>query len=215
MREVTGLGRRQPDGGKVVKLRKQLGIKQEDLAQRAGMSVRHLREIERRNKAAAGTHITAIATALQVPPHEITLPASNAMSPDEDGRFRVKLKAVRSAHVLSSLAELAGQYTWHLSVDPTRATAKDMQQLLRIIRRLVERGSVTDEFDIDSATGQRADPPKDFGVITRLARLQELINALLKRGVGVLVGMHFNKETILEIQFVPRVVESVSRGIAP
>jgi transcriptional regulator with XRE-family HTH domain len=96
MREVTGLGRRQPDGGKIVKLRKQLEMKQEDLAERANMSVRTLREIERKNKSVPGTTITAIAAALKVPPHEITLPASNETTPDEDGRFRVKLKAVRS-----------------------------------------------------------------------------------------------------------------------
>ena len=47
MGEVMGLGTRQPDGGKVVKLRKQLEMKQEELAERARISVRHLRSLAR------------------------------------------------------------------------------------------------------------------------------------------------------------------------
>lgn len=232
MGEVIGLGRRRPDGGKVVKLRKRLGMKQEELAERAHVSVRHLREIERTNRSVPGTTITAIATVLKVSPDEITLPVSNETTPDEYDRTQLKLRAVRSASELSRQANDAHRYNWDLSVDPTPATAKEMQQLLQIIRRLVERGSVTDEFDTDSVTGQLADYPNDFGLITRLARLQELLNALLASGVGVLAGSYHNQswtedkgpmtlpmpvpgndgrrlklEQILEIRFVPRDVE--------
>ena len=77
MGEVMGLGTRQPDGRKIVKLRKQLEMKQEELAERARISVRHLREIERTNKSVPGTTITAIATVLKVTPGEIILRASN------------------------------------------------------------------------------------------------------------------------------------------
>jgi DNA-binding XRE family transcriptional regulator len=90
MREVIGFGRRQLDGGKVVKLRKQLEMKQEDLAERAHISVRHLREIERTNKTVKGTTITAIATVLKVQPDEITLPASIEMT-------RTKMTALGSS----------------------------------------------------------------------------------------------------------------------
>jgi transcriptional regulator with XRE-family HTH domain len=76
VREVIGSGRRQIDGGKVVKLRKQLEMKQEDLAERARISVRHLREIERTNKSVPRTTVTAIANVLKVLPDEITLPSS-------------------------------------------------------------------------------------------------------------------------------------------
>ena len=162
MGEKIGLGRRRVDGGKVVALRKQLGMKQEDLAERADISERHLREIERTNKPVLGTHITAIATALKVPPNEITLPASNETAPDDKGRTelrhdptQLKLRAVRSASELSDLASGAHRYNWELGVDPTAATAKEMQQLLYIIRRLVKRDSATDEFDIDNVTEQR------------------------------------------------------------
>ena len=117
-------------------------------------------------------------------------------------------------------------------MDPTAVTAKEMQQLLHIIRRLVERLTVTDEFDNDNVTGPRAEAPDDFGLITRLARLQELLNALLAGGVGVLAAAYYNHswteekgprtvpmpvpgndgrrlkfEQILEIRFVPRDVQ--------
>jgi hypothetical protein len=63
---------------------------------------------------------------------------------------------------------------------------------LQIIRRLVAPLSVTDEFDNDNLTGQGAAPPDDFGAITRLARLQELLDALWASGVGVLAGSWYN-----------------------
>jgi hypothetical protein len=154
--------------------------------------VRQLRDIERKNKSVRGTTITAIATALKVPPDEITLPASNETTPDENYRTRLKLRAVRSASELYHQAVHAHRYTWDLmNVDPTPAAAKEMQQLLHVIRRLVERDSVTDEFDSDNVTGS-AEPPDNFGLITRLARVQELLDALLAGGVGVLAGSYFN-----------------------
>ncbi len=213
--DVIGLGRQPIDGGKVVKLRQRLGMKQEDLAERAHISVRHLREIERTNKPVPGTTITAIATALKVPPNEITLPASNEIASEEDShtlkRTQLKLRAVRSASELSELAGGATRYYWKLKVDPTATTSNEMQELLQIIRRLVERDGV-------------------FEWIPRLARLQELLEALLARGVGVLAGTYYNHawtsledkdpktllmpgerrlklENILEIIFVPRDVE--------
>lgn len=233
MGEEIGLGRRQPDGGKIVELRKGLGMKQEELAATAVISVRHLREIERKNKSVPGTTITSIATALKVSPNEITLSASDEVTRDEDGRTQLKLRTVRSAFQLSILADEAHRYYWDLSVDPTAATAKAMQQLLQIIRRLVERGSVTDEFDQDNVKEPRAEAPDDFGLITRLARLQELLDGLQAGGVGVLAGSYYNQswtnledegpgikvrlpgnnerrlkmEQILEIRFVSREVE--------
>jgi transcriptional regulator with XRE-family HTH domain len=210
MGEVMGIGTRQPDGGKVVKLRKQLEMKQEDLAERAHISVRHLREIERTNKSVPGTTITTIATVLKVPPDEITLSASNETISFENDSTRLKLRAVRSASELARLA-FADRYIWDLGVDPTTATAKEMQQLLHIIRRLVERGRVTDEFDTDNSTGEYALHPDNFGSITRVARLQELLDALLVGGVGVLAGSYYDQSGLFEqgenqilyIHFVP------------
>src|SRR5262249_58938100 len=74
MGDVIGLGRKRPDGAKIVHLRKQKGMKQEALAEKADkMSVRLLRDIERRNRPVLATTITAIATALQTTPDEIIL----------------------------------------------------------------------------------------------------------------------------------------------
>ena len=98
---------------------------------------------------------------------------------------------------------------WDLCVDPSAATAREMEQLLYIVRRIVERGNVTDEFDIDNATGGYALHPDNFGSITRLARLQELLDALLVGGVGILAGSYYDREglkgpqQILYIHFVP------------
>lgn len=159
---MMGLGTRQPDGGKVVKLRKQLEMKQEDLAERAHISVRHVREIERANKSVPGTTITAIATVLKVHPDEITLSLSKETIPDENDSSRLKLRAVRSASELARLA-FADRYIWDLCVDPTAATARELQQLLYIVCRVVERGNVTDEFDTDNVTGEYAVHP-DNGI---------------------------------------------------
>jgi hypothetical protein len=54
-------------------------------------------------------------------------------------------------------------YHWDLSVDPTAVAAKEMQEVLGIVRRLVRRDSVTDEFDFVDATGRPAEYPEDFG----------------------------------------------------
>jgi DNA-binding XRE family transcriptional regulator len=58
-----GIGKRQPDGKKIVKLREQKGLKQNVLARDAGVSERLLRDIERTNKPVPATTITAIAMA--------------------------------------------------------------------------------------------------------------------------------------------------------
>src|SRR5437762_3147315 len=69
MGDVIGLGRKRPNGAKIVNLRKKQGLKQETLAERANnISVRLLRDIERRNHPVAATTLTAIATALQTTP---------------------------------------------------------------------------------------------------------------------------------------------------
>ena len=114
-------------------------------------------------------------------------------------------------------------------MDPTAATAKEMQQLLLIIRRLVEQDYVTDEFDKENVTTMFA--PTNFGRFTRLARLQELLDSLLAGGVGVLAGSYYNHswtdlddtstgtvglrggrvkaEEVFEIRFAPRDVEEL------
>ena len=69
-----GIGKREPNGKKIAELRKQQGLPQKTLAGKADkMSERLLRDIERKNKPVSATYITAIATALGVPPDEITL----------------------------------------------------------------------------------------------------------------------------------------------
>ena len=117
-------------------------------------------------------------------------------------------------------------------MDPTAATAKEMQQLLHIIRRLMERDNVTDEFDKENVT-QWYTAPANFGKITRLARLQELLDTLLAGGVGVLAGSYYDHswadsedrspatarirlrggvmkaEEVFEIRFAPRDVEEL------
>jgi transcriptional regulator with XRE-family HTH domain len=176
MGDVIAVGRKQPDGAKIVNLRKQKGLKQEDLANRANnISVRLLRDIERRNHPVPATTITAIATALQTTPDEITLSApGRALAPTVP---LLKLTAIWSAKDLSALATDANRYEWMLEVDPSPVTAKGMQDLMVIVRRLVtyER----DDFDF-----------QDFGEIPRLARLQELLNQLRDQGVGVIAGKY-------------------------
>jgi len=193
MGEAVGLGRTQPDGAKIVELRKRSRLKQEALANQAGLSVRLLREIERRNHSVPLTTITAIATALKVPPDQITLDPDISRNTQYPQYPNLKLRPVRSAYELCHLAEEAHQYYWDLSVTPTAATAKEMQQLLRIIRRLVERFSVTDEFDNEDAPKPKADPPNDLGYIPRLARLQQSLDTLWAGGVGVLAGSYYRQ----------------------
>jgi transcriptional regulator with XRE-family HTH domain len=228
--EVIGLGRKRPDGNKIVELRKQRGLKQEVLAEKVSISVRLLRDIERKNHAVPSTTITAIATELKVTPDQIILRSQH----DSQQYQMLKLKPIRSACELERLASNAvHRYSWDVSVDPTAATAKEMQQLLRIVRRLVECLSVTDEFDSENATGGKAEAPDDFGYVTRLARLQESLDTLWEGGVGVLAATYYRNsltnqkdkspglpkipipgskqfwksEGILEIRFVPAKVD--------
>ena len=90
-----GIGRKQPNGKKIVELRQQKGLKQELLARDARISERLLRDIERRNKPVAATTITAIATLLGATAPEITLSMPDKTS--EASGYLLKLRVVRSA----------------------------------------------------------------------------------------------------------------------
>jgi hypothetical protein len=121
-------------------------MNQEDLADRAKISVRHLRKIELQNHLVPTTHITAIAAALGVNAGDITVSTPDA-SPTKlaiatgvgQGRagFLLKLRVARSVTELSDLAERASRYEWRLKVDPSTATAGDMRAVLTIVKRMV------------------------------------------------------------------------------
>jgi transcriptional regulator with XRE-family HTH domain len=121
MDDVIGLGRKRPNGTKIVNLRKQKGLKQETLAKDGRISVRVLRDIERRNHPVSATTLTAIATALQTTSDEITL-SPRDRAPDSSVPL-LKLTAIRSAKDLSALASSADEFEWKLEVDPSPVTA--------------------------------------------------------------------------------------------
>ena len=180
MGKGIGLGRRRPDGAKIAALRRQKELKQTDLAGKAGMGVRTLRNVELSNDPLPATTITAIAAALKVNQVDITLSTPDG-SPTKAGSSLLKLRAVRSATELSALAAGADTYEWLLKIDPVSATAADMQAVLAIVRHLVPgtRLIVGDEFD-----------KEPFGEIPRLARLQDLLNRLRTKGVNVIAGTY-------------------------
>ena len=183
MGEVIGLGRKRPDGNKIVNLRKQKGLKQERLADEANISVRLLRDIEKSNHPVPATTLTAIATALQTTSDEITLSTPADGTPASSVSL-LKLTAIRSAKDLSALARDVTQLEYALEVDPGPETAKDMQHLMKIVRRFVDSRYVRpweekDEFDGES-----------FGEIPRLARLHQLLEQLREQGVGVIAGRY-------------------------
>ena len=130
-----GIGKKQPNGKKIVELREQKELKQNALARDARISEKLLRDIERRNKPVRATIITAIATVLGATAPEITLSMSDKAS--EALRFLLKLRVV-SATELNSLAQSAERYEWMLKVDPKFATAEEMRQVMMILRRLVD-----------------------------------------------------------------------------
>jgi transcriptional regulator with XRE-family HTH domain len=173
---MIGLGRKQPDGGKIVNLRKQKGLKQADLARKANVSERCLRDIERKNHPVPATTITAIATVLQTTPDEITLSTPDGTL--DSSLSVLKLTAIWSAKDLSALASDATVLQWKLEADPSPLTEKDMRHLLRIVERLVN-SSERDEFD-----------KEPFGEIPRLARLQQLLQQLREQGLGVIAGKY-------------------------
>jgi transcriptional regulator with XRE-family HTH domain len=210
------LGRKRPDGRKIAELRKKKGIKQFALAKGA-CSERLLRDIENRNHPVAATTITDIATALGVTPGEITLTPADETPRNSGSILLLKLRP-RSATDLSYLARHAQGYYYALKVVPRTETAADMQAVMLIIRRFVER-EVTDEFD-----------GKPFSDIPRLARLQALLDNLSECGVGVIAGIimvddgnnnlprelytlgnvrddPFDRSKFLFVKFVPREVE--------
>jgi transcriptional regulator with XRE-family HTH domain len=212
--DVIGLGRKRPDGSKIVQLRKSRGLKQEALADLAGVSVRVLREVERRNHPLDTTTLTALATQLQVTADDIVL--SDARLGSALDRYRLKLRAVRSANGLYGLADTAGDWQWGLLLDPEVETQQEMQELLVIVRRYVRgRGPITDdEFDDVS-----------FGTIPRLAKLKNLVEALRTCGVHVLAGTYVfrwrdeenvvSRKTVLEVRFAPSDVEEHTIFIDP
>jgi transcriptional regulator with XRE-family HTH domain len=177
-------GRKQPNGPKIVELRKGKGIKQEDLAGTAKISERLLRDIERKNHPVPASTITAIAAELKVNPSDITLSTPDA-SPTK-ARSLLKLRTVRSATELSNLAKSADDYEWLLEIDPSTATAADMQAVMMTVHRLVKKYGRQpmesiwwDEFDSNL-----------FGEIPRLAHLQDLLTRLGTNGVNVIAGTY-------------------------
>jgi transcriptional regulator with XRE-family HTH domain len=176
MGDVIGLGRKRPNGAKIKELRNQQSMKQETLAEKANVAERVLRDIERRNHPVRTTTITAIATALQTTPDQITLSTPDG-TPDSSVSL-LKLTAIRSAKDLSALASGAADFEWKLEADPSPKTAKDMQQLMMMVRRLMHSWP-RDEFD-----------KEPFGEILRLAWLQQLLDQLREQGVGVIAGKY-------------------------
>jgi transcriptional regulator with XRE-family HTH domain len=192
MGEVRNIGRKRPNGEKIMQLRKEKGMNQADFACRAGTSERVLREIERRNHLVPATVITSIAAALEVSAGDITVSTPDAppiklviAAGVAQGRTEslLKLRVVRSATELSALAERAHKYDWKLKIDPSEATASDMQAVLRIVKRIVHGRSFdhksSDEFD-----------KQEFGEIPRLARLSDLLTRLGANTVNVIAGVY-------------------------
>jgi transcriptional regulator with XRE-family HTH domain len=184
-------GRKRPNGSKIVELRKGIGLKQEKLAEDAEISVRRLRDIERKNYAVPTTIITAIAVQLKVTSADITLstPDTSATKarPLMAGSL-LKLQAVCSATKLSALARQVNEYRWWLKIDPNTATATDMQAVMTTVHRLVhfkyDHQLTTESKWWDEFDGQ------PFGQIPRLARLQDLLTRLGTNGVNVIAGAH-------------------------
>jgi transcriptional regulator with XRE-family HTH domain len=188
-----GIRKDQPDGKKIKELRERREMKQKALADDAGISERLLRDIERRNKPVPASIITKIATLLGATAAEITLSTSDETEDASAFVSLLKLRAVRSANELNSLALSAYQYEWQLKVDPSEATAEDMRQVMTILDRLVDvhrlraRGFPCQGDEFDSLP---------FGAIPRLARLQELLEKLRANGVGVLAGSYVRQSLI-------------------
>ena len=184
MEAESDYGRKQPNGRKIVELRKEKGLNQEALAKTAGYSVRLLRDIERNNHPVPTTTITDIAAALKVNPGDITLSTPDA-SPTK-ARSLLKLRAVRSATELSNLARSADDYEWELKIDPSTATAADMQAVMKTVHRVVRNYS---RLPMDSTWWDEFDE-QQFGEIPRLACLQDLLTKLGTNGVNVIAGTY-------------------------
>ena len=184
MEAESDYGRKQPNGRKIVELRKEKGLNQEALAKTAGYSVRLLRDIERNNHPVPTTTITDIAAALKVNPGDITLSTPDA-SPTK-ARSLLKLRAVRSATELSNLARSADDYEWELKIDPSTATAADMQAVMKTVHRVVRNYS---RLPMDSTWWDEFDE-QQFGEIPRLACLQDLLTKLGTNGVNVIAGAY-------------------------
>jgi hypothetical protein len=151
-----------------------------------GTEPRRYGEVERKNLPLAPHELTAIATVLEVDPRELTLSL-----PDYVQGYRVKLKAARSATELSWQAQGAKFLTWEVMVDPpSTATADDMQALLAIIQRLTEGNFHNQWHEVKPDEFDRL----PFGEVSRLARLQELLEKLRTAGVGVLMGTWFMRD---------------------
>jgi transcriptional regulator with XRE-family HTH domain len=130
-------GKKRPNGRKIAALRKKGEITQASLADKLDISERRLREIEKKDHPVPATIITAIAAELKVSLSEITLSIPDA--PTSKTGPLLKLRAVRSATELSGLAKSAKEYDWGLQIDPTTATAADMQAVMKIVHRFVRK----------------------------------------------------------------------------
>jgi len=84
------------------------------------------------------------------------------------------------------LARRADDYEWLLQIDPSTATAADMQAVMTTVHRLVKK---YDRMPMDSKWWDEFDEQL-FGQISRLARLQDLLTRLGTNGVNVIAGTY-------------------------
>jgi len=197
-----------------MELRKEKGLKQVAFVKDLPIKERLFRDIERKNHPVPASTITAIAAKLKVNPSDITLSTPDA-SPTKAGSL-LKLRVVRSATELSALAGGATKYEWRLKIDPSTATAADMQATMTIVRRLVAESygtasgpSAMEAFgtwgpvvhkltmppieNLDDSSLENVQDEFDkeeFGDIPRLARLQDLLTRLRTNGVNVIAGTY-------------------------
>lgn len=187
-----------PDGKKIAQFRKELSLSQEALAE-GRISVRLLRDVERRDKPLGEVVLRNIATALKRPLDAIVLKQAPKVDWETIARPRSRsqllLELVKSGSELQTAAYYSAKFSWALEAEPVSETASLMEEVLKIVSREVNRGMDDPRFSDDPYRRKTDDydAQHEFPTLFRIARLNEILQLLAGRGIAVLSNTYVHR----------------------
>jgi transcriptional regulator with XRE-family HTH domain len=178
MRKVT------PDGKRIKELRLQNGLPQKTIAGKANVSERLLREVENRNRVIDVEKAVDLATALGVPLEDIALKPSVPMVLKSDetvkdaNPYSLRINVVRFGNDLWTQARGCDSLTWAFVCKPTVVTAPLMEEVLKLVSRIMIRRPSHDEYD-------EYDREYAYPDLYRVARLNQIVDDLAAENVCI------------------------------
>lgn len=178
-----------PDGIKIARLRKALGKKQSEVAERTGISERTLRNIEKNNTDIQEYILVNIAKVLETSPDTIRYLdesfINDTFTQNKFGFVQMKLDRINSGRRIFDMASASDVFEYMLKIDLDMEMAEIIASMLSTIEVKV-KGSLSSYRDKFSG--------KDFADIFRAANLNQILQQLKERDVVILANYYTRKK---------------------